>query len=276
MTKQIIKLFLIVSIFLTSGIWAFSQRVVKKTIPQRVVKNIIPNLLNINDVIEHRAFDKILWQLASYTDVEEKDIPVNSKNVFAYVDRYLSYATTADISSSEKNECILIKKYITLLDSTFQDFELLPSGDKGKFVFIKDKASPIHFGLFNDTALSLIINSLFVDNVYNTLRLTARQRATKVIEEYVLPQLIVFIYRFKSSEIKYFGLTCVYGSKTFGDTDPVATKGEYVAFMASRKAISNYVTHKITEDELLNAADIYICDRTMGIGEIKKVKLQIE
>lgn len=230
--------------------------------------------MNIKDIIERRNFDKISWDLAASDD--EKYAAIKAGDVMTYINTYLSNIPIENKRTGEIKEFNLIKKYKNNFDSTFEDFKLLSTGERGNFVFTKENSNPIHFGLYNDTALSLLISGLCIDKVYNTLKLTSRQRATKVVMTYILPQLIVFLHKFKTKEIKYFSMTCVYGSKDFSDESANATKGEFVGFIASRNIIQKYVLHDITEDELINAADIYICDRDMGISEIKKIKITLE
>ena len=262
-----IKKFLLIVVFLqtiTSNL--FSQTA--------ETKKYSPQLMNIQDVIEGKSFDKILWQIVASDDDKYK--PIKAEGVMTYINTYLSKNPTENKRTGEIKEFNLIKKYSKNFDSTFDDFRILPSGDRGNFVFTKEWSNPIHFGLYNDTALSLLISGLYIDKVYNAIKLTSRQRATKVVMTYILPQLIVFLHEFKTNEIKYFGMTCVYGCKDFGDESPNATKGEFVGFIAPKRLISKYVLHTITEDEFINAADIYISDRDMGIAEIKKIKIVLE
>jgi hypothetical protein len=203
--------------------------------------------------------------------------PIIALGVIFDVDKYLLKWKPQDdsvvIELRSKKTFSLIKKYRDTFDKTFLDFQ----GTKAeKFLYSQGTALPIHFGLFNDTALSLLISGVVSDNVYNTLKLTAKQRAAKVITTYILPAFKTVAENFTDKEIKYFGISCVYGGKDFGDDDPNGTKAEFVSFLAPSSLIKKYASSDITEDELVNAADIYISDRDMGFHEIKKIKIVVE
>lgn len=240
--------------------------------------------------METTCFDKISWQVQ---DNKPEYSPVPSRLVMKDIDTYLlKWKPNNDSLGKElQSEKIftlikkygkefqsekvfkLIKKYRNNFDSIFKD---LANSNTDRFVYFQDVTLPIHFGLFNGTALSFLISGAVSDNIYNTLKLTSKQRAAKVITTYILPALKTVANNFHSKEIKYFGMSCAYGSKDFGDDDPNATKGEFVSFLAPCDLIRKYASSDITEDELVNAADIYISDRDMGIQEIKKIKIVLE
>lgn len=230
--------------------------------------------MNVKKILERTAFDKISWQIQN---TEKEYNPKPAILVINDIDNYLIKWKPNDdslgIEFRPKKIFALIKKYRNKFDSIFIDFN---NTNTNRFVYFHEVALPIYFGLFNDTALSLVISGVVSDNVYNTLKLTSKQRAAEVIATYILPALKTLANNFTNKEIKYFGMSCVYGSKDFGDDDPNATKGEFVSFLAPSRLIKKYASSDITEDELINAADIFISDRDMEIHEIKKIKIVIE
>ncbi|MEP6466162.1 MAG: hypothetical protein ABJB05_07635 [Parafilimonas sp.] len=237
-------------------------------------RKVSAELMNVKDVFEVANFDRTRWELyAKYHSTE--DAPVKAENVIADIDKYLSKVPTTDGRNGEIKEYNLIKKYRDNLDSTFRGLQLLSRDQLGEFMYDIGVSLPVEFGLYGDTALSVIISGIFIDKIYNTLKLTSKQRATKVVTTYILPSFKALSENFTNKEIKYFGMTCVYGSKDFTDESTLATKSEFVAFIAPVSLIRKYVSGDLTEDELVEASDVYISDRDM-VTDIKKIKIVIE
>ena len=238
------------------------------------VKSANPNLMGVKDVIGIANFDRTTWSLyAQYKNVEYA--PTKSEEVIKDIDTFLLKRPTFNERKGQMKEFDLINKYRNIIDTTFQGLGLLGGDQLGEFLYTKNLSLPVHFGLYGDTALSFIVSSTFIDNVYNTLKFTARQRAAKVVTTYILPSLKSFTRAYTGKEIKYFGMTCVYGSKDFSNNGALSTKAEFVAFIAPVNKIRQYVNGDITEDELIAIADIFVCDRDM-VAEIKKIKIDLE
>jgi hypothetical protein len=237
-------------------------------------KTASPKLLNVKNVFSIANFDRTRWSL--YTEYNDsKYAPTKAEDVMSDIDDYLLVTPTENKRQGEILEFELIKKYRTNIDTTFQGLKLFGSDNLGEFLYSKKIALPVHFGMLGDTALSFIISGVYIGNVYNTLKFTNRQRAKKVVTTYILPSLKAFSKSFSGKEVKYFGITCIYGSKNFADDGALATKPEFVAFIASAKSIRQFVSGDLTEDDLINSADIYVCDRDM-VAEIKKIKIILE
>lgn len=231
-------------------------------------------LTNMKSILERRCFDKISWQVQ---DAKPEYKPVYAMLVINDIDKYLlnwrPNDDSLDIAFRPKKIFSLIKKYRSSFEKTFLD---LQSSEADKFLYFHRSSLPIYFGLFKDSALSLLFSGVVSDNVYNTLRLTAKERAAKVIATYILPALRIVAEDFNTKEIKYFGFSCVYGSKDFGNDEPNGTKAEFISFLAPSDLVRKYNSSDITESELVNAADIYISDRDMQLREIKKIRIAIE
>lgn len=233
-----------------------------------------PNLMDVKDIFSVTNSDRTTWSLfGQYNNIEYA--PTNAEDVIIDIDNYLANPPTENKRRGQLKEFGYIKKYRNNIDSTFKGLKLLGSDQLGKFLYGKKYSLPIHFCMYGDTALSFIVSGAYIDNIYNTLKLTGRQRAAKVITTYILPSLKSYARAFSNSEIKYFGMTCIYGSKDFTDKSALALKPEFVGFIAPAKLIKKYVSGDLTEDELIEASDIYVCDRDM-VAEIKKIKIVLE
>jgi dTDP-glucose pyrophosphorylase len=110
--------------------------------------------------------------------------------------------------------------------------------------------------------------------VYNTLRLDAKQRAIKEIQETVLPAMKRFaVAVVNSADIKNFGVVVAYGSRDF--SDELSTKAEVVALVASAERCKKLADAELTEEEFVDAADVYVMDRD-SINDLRKIKASIE
>lgn len=228
-------------------------------------------LENGKDYISY-PFDKHIWYLY-VVGKKQEHAPTKAEDVPADIEKYL-------LSNSSGFGYDLIKKYKVNIDTTFQRLKLLGTDQLGNFFYDHDQRAsyphPVHFLNYGvDMAISLIISGVFIDKVYNTLKLTSRQRATKVVTTYLLPALKHCAENFNGSEIKYFGITAVYGSKDALNESALATEAEYVALIVPASLIKKFASGEITEDELLKAADIYVSDRDMITG-VKKIKITLE
>lgn len=129
---------------------------------------------------------------------------------------------------------------------------------------------PVHFAL-KDSNLTLILASIGSDNVYNTLRLDAKQRATKEVQETALPAIKRFAV-VGSKDIKNFGVMVAYGSKDFSDES--STKAEIVALVASSGACRKLADAELTEEDFVDMADVYLMDRET-LDDVRKIKVSI-
>jgi hypothetical protein len=132
---------------------------------------------------------------------------------------------------------------------------------------------PIHFALKNNE-LTLILASKGSTNVYNTLRLDAKQRAIKELQETVLPAMKRFAV-VNSTDIKNFGVLVAYGSKDYSDDGVLSTKPEVVALVASAERCRKLAAAELTEEEFVDAADVYVIDRDT-ISDLRKIKVSID
>lgn len=229
-------------------------------------------LVNTKNAIKKANFHRTTWSLYSIHN-EKKYAPTSSALVINDVNKYLTYMDTA--KTKNINEIAEIEKHLPNIDSTFKSLTLFGPNQLAEFLYLKPNSIPVNFSMTGDTALTMIITGIFIDNIYNTLKLTSRQRATKVITSYLIPQLNVFTKCFPNTDIEYFGFCAIYGSKDFSNNSSSSTKAEFVSFVVPTKIINKFVSGDITEDELVESSEVNISDRDM-IGEIKKIKITLE
>lgn len=123
------------------------------------------------------------------------------------------------------------------------------------------------------TNLVLTVGSIMVDDVYNSLRLSAKQRAGKV-----MPTLLQYIKTLSQQsglqpEITGLGISMIYGVKDL--TQEFATASpEFLMVWAPRSLINQLEQDDITDTEFLSRAEIYL--RAQDSNELQRISLSIE
>jgi hypothetical protein len=107
------------------------------------------------------------------------------------------------------------------------------------------------------------------------LKTTNRQRATIILTGKAFPALKAMSDVFNIDEIKYFGVTIFYASKDFSDRYTLTPRTEFLSVIVPSDKCKLFGKGELSEDELLESADIYTKDRDMVTG-IKKIKLTIQ
>jgi len=227
-----------------------------------------PRLQSVKTFLRYEVFSRASWNLHRFTPTDENYFPKSAEYVVQDMDIYLSNPPKEDGIQEPTDEFNLIKEYQNNLKGIFNDLS-------GSFLYSEKLELPIHFALFNDKSITLIISSLYIKHTYNTLELSSKQRATKVITSYILPSLKEFSKHFTDNKIKYFGIGCVYGSKDFSNDSELNTEPEFLAFIVPADIIKKYVDLELTEEALVKSAEIFLSDRNMVTG-LKKIEITID
>jgi hypothetical protein len=139
----------------------------------------------------------------------------------------------------------------------------LYKGDELPFRFVKNEQDK----------LILTIKDVASDHVFNTLKVTPKQRAGKIISSIVLPICEDFYLFFKGDDPDYLSVVLAYGSKSFLDQD-ARPDAEVVVFLVPVPDLRQFYSHKITDDALLDKAEIYLSDRDSSA--LRRVKISLE
>ena len=257
--KSFLLLFLI--IFSITVIW-----------PQNSKKNTLPKLQDLMSVLEIASLNRTLWDLAiNYPD--EKYKTKSNKDVISDLKKRLEIQSLQNDSLGKLVEYQLFKKYNTNVLNMFAELGLIGE-ELGMFIYV-DNSMPVNFAL-KDNHLTFLLMGVASENSFNTLRLTAKERAVKIIESMILPTINKIYKSFNETEIKYIGMAVTYGSKDFSDESSVLNqKPETVILVVSMEKCKDYIAGKITQEELVNASDIFQSSRDMIEG-VKKIKVTIE
>jgi hypothetical protein len=220
-------------------------------------------LFPVVQVIEQESSDRTDWDLAfAYEEKEEKYKPKTGEEAAADLDKYVDERPGADVGVNWVAEHTLLTKYRDTLESLVK-VSLRP---------LLYTVYPVRFAS-HDGDLTLLLASLGSVNVYNTLRLEAKERAGKELAETVLPELRQFQI-VKCPACKYFGVISVYGTKDFSESGSTP-KPELVALVASVENCRKLADAEMTEEDFVAASDVYIVDRDEVTDQVRKVKVSL-
>jgi len=234
-----------------------------KSNDQNVKLSDFENVIKITSMM-----DKVYWSLGvNYQKLENK--PSKPKEVISDIETF--------ISSSEEDKSGMrpyLIKYKEPIDSVFNSMNLI-GNSLGEFVYSKKSLPPLRICMYNDTSKIFFITGIAIQDVYNTLKLTSRQRASRIITSYLIPSLKA-LKPMLNKEYEYVGLGAVFASKDFSNNSVLSTKEEYILFVVTAKKAMDFINGKITEDELVEFADIISSDRDMSLAATKKIKITLE
>ena len=99
----------------------------------------------------------------------------------------------------------------------------------GQFAYLESSV-PVSFAA-RDGELTLLVTGVVSTTNYNTLRMTARERAVEALRSMILPSLKAFASFTAATDVKFYGMTVVYGSQDFSDRSVLSTKAETVTLI---------------------------------------------
>ncbi len=204
---------------------------------------------------------------------DEVPLPKSSEEILKDFEKWLQKKPEKSIDKEEISKYNLALKYKDNIKKVFDKLGLI-GNETGKFLNDKNDI-PIYFTEMNNNIV-FFVTRVGSDKVFNTLRTSSKNRAAKIIQSMILPVMKSFQDSFKGSNIKYYGIIIGYGSKDFSDeSDALNLRPEVLAFIVSSENCRKFSEGIITEDQLIDSADIYLSDRDMR-HQIKKIKVTLE
>ena len=247
--KKTVVLILFSTIFILSFGQTKTLSSEEKT-QNQVRKNALLNL-RIGFIVDHWNF---------YQRGDEK--PMGDIEAIEYMEKSMS-----DLSG-DKIELDFKKKNKDQINTLFRSLKFIGNG----YAKYASDVNPVSI-LFNDEGRVFFIQSIFIDDIYNTVKLSARQRAAKVISTYLIDCLKESSSIIRDKSVSFFAAGAAYGCK-----DPLEDNssivGEYVYIISSRIIIEKYSLGTISEDELVNQSSIFL--REKDNYTLKKVKISLE
>ena len=109
----------------------------------------------------------------------------------------------------------------------------------------------------------LLITGASSGSVFNTLKLTTKQRAARTLQENILPAVrLLALDNLKITGINYLGICFTYGSKDFlKDEDASDLKPEYLCVVFPIELLSGFINNNVSADDLILKSGIFLKDR---------------
>lgn len=220
---------------------------------------------NLKDALDDagygRAFLKFIYQ--------EYDTAKSVNDVLNTLEEHVKSDT---INTKEKQ---YLKKYNIKIEQLLSGILFTGAGDLIGFVYPKF-ILPIRF-VQKDNKLTFIVSSLAAGVTYNTIRLSAKERAAKAIENIIIPAMKDLAFYFNKTEVENIGIALTYCTKDFvKDDSKYDIEAETVSLITGIAIVKKYFDSEITQEELVEQSDIYMCDRDQSICGTKKIKVTLE
>lgn len=240
---------------------------------QTVPKHATPKLDDMIEVVTiEAATGRLRWQLFSLKSAEQ---PIRSaKDVAADV---RAWSPDKDKSSETRKpaEIALIEKYKNQIASLTDSLDF--TGQQLQLFLTEKGGVPVRF-FSKGSAIGILVTDIASTGVFNTLRVATKERAARVVGTFILPELSSLVRDLGIPGVQYVGMLVLYGSKDFSiqDYDPFNERAECVAFIVSVERAKAFLSKKITDDDLLASADIFLGDRDSSAAEIKRVNIKLQ
>jgi hypothetical protein len=172
----------------------------------------------------------------------------------------------ADLDSFAKTESVEIGKrdavraHEAALVSLFAALGKMDAG--ARFVYLSGDV-PVVFGM-KDEGLAVVVSGIVSAKTYNTVNLSAAERAGDVIRLSALPALKAFAAFGNAPDVKFFGVAVVYGSRDF--TGDAPSKAESLALVVPADLYRGVLSGSVTENALFQRAEAYMSGRDDSAG----------
>jgi hypothetical protein len=207
----------------------------------------IETLATIQERLPLLAMETSKWSLA--VQYHHKDYPLlDPKQIAEQV-----LKTRSKESSFNKNS--VVESHKTSLSKFFRSIQF--NGDE-EIKFLGSETPPIEVAN-KDGQLCLIITDFACTKVYNTLRLTEKQRAAKILISYILPIWSKVDEALYDSKIPFYCVCYFYGSRDFSDESFLPRGSEEIlAMIVSRENVHEFANGKISQEKLIHLSELYI------------------
>jgi len=169
----------------------------------------------------------------------------------------------------------LFRQFKEQISMGIQEFVCLGGAGDGFLWQKKDPWTPPAAFFQVDGELGVLFTSYVSDTTFNTLRSEPRERAWKVVNQHALQGLARASRDFSGQPIRRVGIAISYGSKDFSSNSVVSSRGETVVIIVPTDVGKRFGEQKITDQELLDASEIFLADRDNPLS-FKKVRLRAE
>lgn len=148
-------------------------------------------------------------------------------------------------------------------------------GDNHLYLLGKSSEFPVEVAKYNNKK-AVMFRSIASSSILNSYKLSAKQRASLATSKYVIPATRKVCESFAKTDIEYYVIFLVFGSKDFteGDKDDTTLKPEVVEFITDKRTCSKFAKGDITDQEFADASKILFS--TGDQKDSTKIKVVLE
>lgn len=230
---------------------------------------ILENLQDVSQLLSVIYYDEMQYEL-TFTHNEYK--AKTDIQILDIIDEYIMKVPLKSEIHGQIAEYNVVKKYKEIIRKLFIENVFFHNDFAG---YVPSFGNPIRVGLLNNDT-TIIFHGLASQNIYNTIRTTAKKRASSIISSLILPLLDKVYDRFENTGFANIGIVVVYGTKDFTDDTGYDNElPESVCVILPIAKIKEYNKAIITENELIKNGNIYMHSRDMSSG-FKKIDIVLE
>lgn len=243
------------AVFLTAGVWGLTAK------DEAPTPSAQPKLLPLNVYLDTEMIvSPGRWRVLALNGFSIERIST--------VDRVMKQIATP--AGHDKSERELLEKLRPALEQAVRSTFLV-----GLF-YLGDDSPIAHLGEV-DGETCLLLSGLTSDTVYNSGRLSEKQRAAQAAKDALLPSLDTLATSMLGvkTDVKRLGIVYTYGSRNFAaQKNPRYSEGETLCIVASISDLREHSQAKITREELLRRSMVLL--RGSEAGSTARIELTIE
>jgi hypothetical protein len=198
------------------------------------------------------------WSLS--VKYQNKEYPLHSPSEVAL--QVLDFQPKQDGTAGDR----FIATHRTALSKFFTSLNSL---GKEEVYFLHSQWLPIKVAS-KDDAPCMVFTNFASTNLYNSLRLTEKQRAAKVLDTLVLPILQKLDDSLYDSEIPHYCIVYFYGSQDFSQKSRLSIRPEVLVLVISREICHAFAKGKLSQEKLLSRTEVFI-----GSEDVKPRRVDI-
>jgi hypothetical protein len=220
-------------------------------------------------------FNGATWSLS--IEYKKEDYPLLSRDEFI---ANLAASADADPAAEKRADRRANRRLLKAnLDATEAVVRAVPSIVGETLIALLGKGDDSVLFARRGETRCLIVPTLGVAEVYNTLRMEPKERAQKIATMVALPALRAMseVDKLDKAGIKCIGVGVSFGAKSFAAGGPPLadmTMSEFLQVTGLVSDVRLLAKGELAEEELLGRVDVFSQDRTMG-PEVKKILLGV-
>ncbi len=252
---RILLSLVIISPFLMSVPYAAPQQSRKPSVKLSNAKSMTPSIVKLL-----AGGSKTTWSLA-FQFQHQQYTPVKADAIITAID---SLPNTIDTRRSLIGHESRAKELLSRLTIV-----------GGKYLyFLVDPSESLPIMIAEDKAGKHLVIIAATDSVYNTLRLSTKQRAAKTLSELAIPIARDAADIF-GSKIQQIAVYIVYGSKNFVRDDYNNLQPELVGLITKPSTVKAFVSTAVTDQEFIDRSIVMLSDRDSFL-QLTRIKVTLE